>query len=189
MASATTDGDDVVLELIDPSAVQNELRPEKVTSISTSGVENWNIGLLLQSPSVKVRANRNRLVEQSAYFRGLLCGSFSESSLAHVSIRWNLEALVHVLQFIHGFHLHITSNNFLLILEAALYFGVESLLLECESWFQQMTLAEGQQIPMDTVIEAWNFGLEQGIGFVPELCKGYLARNFVGMGHIIELIS
>ncbi|CAL9770597.1 unnamed protein product [Musa acuminata subsp. burmannicoides] len=178
MASATTDGDDVVLELIDPSAVQNELRPEKVTSISTSGVENWNIGLLLQSPSVKVRANRNRLVEQSAYFRGLLCGSFSESSLAHVSIRWNLEALVHVLQFIHGFHLHITSNNFLLILEAALYFGVESLLLECESWFQQMTLAEGQQIPMDTVIEAWNFGLEQGIGFVPELCKGYLARNF-----------
>lgn len=62
MASATTDGDDVVLELIDPSAVQNELRPEKVTSISTSGVESWNLGLLLQSPSVKVRANRNRQV-------------------------------------------------------------------------------------------------------------------------------
>ncbi|URE49019.1 BTB POZ domain-containing protein [Musa troglodytarum] len=193
MASATTDGDDVVLELIDPSAVQNELRPEKVTSISTSGVESWNLGLLLQSPSVKVRANRNRqvvftdqLVEQSAYFRGLLCGSFSESSLAHVSIQWNLEALVHVLQFIHGFQLHITSNNFLLILEAALYFGVERLLLECESWFQRMTLAEGQQIPMDTVIEAWNFGLEQGVGFVPELCKGYLARNFVAASRCID---
>ncbi|KAJ8479048.1 hypothetical protein OPV22_022775 [Ensete ventricosum] len=178
MASATTDGDDVVLELIDPSAVQNELRPETVTSNPTSGVETWNIGLLLQSPSVKVRANRNSLVEQSAYFRGLLCGSFSESSLAHVSIQWNLEALVHVLQFIHGFQLHITSSNFLLILEAALYFGVERLLLECESWFQRTTLAEGQQIPLDTVIEAWNFGLEQGVGFVPELCKGYLARNF-----------
>lgn len=41
----------------------------------------------------------------------------SESSLAHVSIQWNLEALVPVLQFIHGFQLHITSNNFLLILE------------------------------------------------------------------------
>ncbi|XP_042436539.1 BTB/POZ domain-containing protein FBL11-like isoform X1 [Zingiber officinale] len=179
MASAGSDGDEVVLVLIDPSAFEDELvAREDLASISTLDIDSWNLDLILLSPAIKILAARSRLVEQSTYFRSLFCGNFSESGLTQVSIQWNFEGFLTFLQFIHGSQLYITSNDFLQILETSLYFGVETLLVECESWFHKMTYARGLQIPLNLVIEVWNFGLEHGVGFVPELCKGYLARNF-----------
>ncbi|KAF8397867.1 hypothetical protein HHK36_016792 [Tetracentron sinense] len=78
--------------------------------------------------------------------------------------------------------------------QGALFFGVEALLLKCKTWFSKVALIRGLhslQIPLDAMIEIWNFGLEHGeyffdhrsmletIDFIPELCTGYLARNFV----------
>jgi len=43
--------------------------------------------------------------------------SCSESSLHHVSIQWNIEAVLSVLQFIYCRSLNITPNGFLFLLE------------------------------------------------------------------------
>ncbi|RWW17280.1 hypothetical protein GW17_00018798 [Ensete ventricosum] len=139
MASATTDGDDVVLELIDPSAVQNELRPETVTSNPTSGVETWNIGLLLQSPSVKVRANRNRRVVFTDQF--LLCmyvGCCFKDLFGSLLSVWLSNPPTFAASFVE---------------------------------------ASGYLLCRNVVACFWD--VIAGVGFVPELCKGYLARNFV----------
>ncbi|XP_008788422.2 BTB/POZ domain-containing protein FBL11 isoform X2 [Phoenix dactylifera] len=175
-----SDDEFVVLELTDPSSVEGKLKQE-VISISVSEIEAWDLPLIVQSRTVRVQANRSRLIHQSSYFHGLLGGNFSESSLNYVSIQWNIETSINVLQFTHGSSLSITSSNFIPLLEGALFFGVEKLLLECETWFSKITskrVLSSQQISLGTIIEIWNFGLEHGIGFVAEPCKGYLARNF-----------
>lgn len=72
-----------------------------------------------------------------------------------------------VLQFIYGCQLDITPVHFLPVLEAALFFGVETLLWHCEAWFRQTMSASRMsslQIPLDALIEIWNFGLEHGVG-------------------------
>lgn len=174
----------VVLELMDPSLVEEKLNEEGI-SFLISEFETWDLSFVVQSGTVKVQANRSRLIQQSSYFQGLLDGNFSESTLNHVLVQWNIETAINILQFMHGSSLSITSSNFIPLLEGALYFGVERLLLECETWFRRITSAKGlslRQISLGAIIEIWNFGLEHGIGFVTELCKGYLARNFVGMG-------
>nr|XP_010940313.1 BTB/POZ domain-containing protein FBL11 [Elaeis guineensis] len=175
-----SDEEFVLLELTDPSPVEEKLKQE-VISISVTEVETWDLPLIVQSRTVRVQANRSRLIHQSSYFHGLLGGNFRESSLNYVSIQWNIETVINVLQFIHGSSLSITSSNFIPLLEGALFFGVERLLLECETWFCKITSERGlssRQISLGTIIEIWNFSLENGIGFVAELCKGYLARNF-----------
>lgn len=53
----------------------------------------------------------------------------------------------------------------LLFLQGALFFGVERLLLDCETWFCKITSERGpssRQISLGTIIEIWNFGLEHG---------------------------
>ncbi|XP_073007356.1 BTB/POZ domain-containing protein FBL11 isoform X2 [Typha latifolia] len=179
--SSIDDEETIVLELTNPTLLHDELPKEEIL-ISTSEIERWNLPLILRSSSITVRANRSRLIQCSSYFRALLCGSFSESSLNHVLIQWNLEAIVNVLQFIFGCSLKVRPENFLLLLEGALFFGVEGLLLVCESWFIKISSERNlscQQLSLDTIIEFWNFALEQGVAFVQELCKDYLARNFV----------
>lgn len=186
-SSSDVDEEMVVLELTDPSPPEENFTNEEI-SIWTSEIESWNLPLIRYSRIVKVNAKRSRLVERSSYFRGLLSGSFSESSLHHVSIQWNREAVLNLLQFMHGRPLDITPDNFLLLLEGALFFGVEDLLLECETWFHKSTSSKGlhtQNIPLDILHEIWKFGLEHGLDFVPELCEAYLAQNFVGMGYIM----
>ncbi|KAF5750489.1 BTB/POZ domain-containing protein FBL11 [Tripterygium wilfordii] len=126
-----------------------------------------------------MQAHRKRLIERSSYFRGLLCGSFSESCLDCISIQWNLETFINVMKSIYSFPLDITSQNFIHLLEGALYFGVESLVLKCRTWFSLISSSKGPAVLLDDLINIWNFGLEHAIDFVPELCASYLARNFM----------
>lgn len=194
-SSSTSDGvETVVLELTDPCSLDKRFSQDEETStsisISTSDIESWNLDSILRYKIVRVHTSRSRLVQESSYFRGLLGGSFSESSLHLVSIQWDIEAVLGVLQFIYSCSLNVTPNNFLLLLEAALFFGVDNLYLECESWFRHITSAKGLHIrerPLETILEIWKFGWEHGITFLRELCEGYLSQHFVGMGNIMYL--
>ncbi|PQM39550.1 BTB/POZ domain-containing protein FBL11 isoform X1 [Prunus yedoensis var. nudiflora] len=104
-----------------------------------------------------------RLIQHSSYFNGLLSGSFSESGLDCIAIKWNLEAFLHILNCIYDCPLDVTSNNFLPLYEGALYFGVEMLLMRCKTWFSEVVSAEvPPQVPLDDLISIWSFGLEHG---------------------------
>ncbi|XVF55671.1 hypothetical protein PTKIN_Ptkin06aG0055700 [Pterospermum kingtungense] len=120
------------------------------------------------------------LIEESSYFRGLLSGSFSESCLDCISIQWQLETFFNVVKCMFGCPLDITSKNFIPLFQAALYFGVEMLLMQLKSWFSEVSLSKDPGlIQLDDLIHIWNFGLEHANGFVQELCTSYLARNFM----------
>ncbi|XP_043699293.1 BTB/POZ domain-containing protein FBL11-like [Telopea speciosissima] len=180
MASTSID-DLVVIELRDPLSTQPEVRQKEIF-ISTTEVHFWNLPLILSSQIVKVQANRNRLIQESSYFRGLLGGSFRESCLDRISVNWNPETVINVLKFMYGCQLDLTSKNFVRLLEGALFFGVESLLLECKTWFSKTTSTRGPQslqITLDAIVEIWNFGLENAVGFTAEICTDYLAKNFM----------
>ncbi|KAJ4980106.1 hypothetical protein NE237_010886 [Protea cynaroides] len=180
MASTSID-DLVVIELRDPLSTQPEVWQKEII-ISTTEVQGWNLPLILSCQIVKVQANRNRLIQESSYFRGLLGGSFRESCLDRISIDWNLETVINVLKFMHGCQLDLTSKNFVPFLEGALFFGVESLLLECRTWFSKTTSTRGLQslqITLDAIVQIWNFGLENAIDFTAEICTDYLAQNFM----------
>lgn len=186
--ASTSDEEIVVLELTDPSELEDEQFSLDEITISTSDIQSWNFDSILRSKIVKVQVNRSRLMEESSYFRGLLGGSFSESSLHHVSIRWNIEVVLNVLRFICTRSLNIRPNNFIHLLEAALFFGVDNLLLECETWLRHATSLRGfhvQELPLEIILEIWKFGSEHGITFLSELCEGYLAQHFVGVGGIM----
>ncbi|XP_020680084.1 BTB/POZ domain-containing protein FBL11 isoform X7 [Dendrobium catenatum] len=181
MASTSNKLEDiVVLELVDPSVVTEKLSEEEIT-ISTSSIHNWDIPSIVCHRIVKVQADRSRLSEKSCYFHSLLSGNFSESRLYHISIHWSMESILNVLQFIYGYQLIVTSTNFLNLLEAALFFGVDSLLLDCEAWFQKFTSGFGlcrHQISLASIIEISNFSLDHGITSIMGTCKDYIARNF-----------
>ncbi|XP_058088680.1 LOW QUALITY PROTEIN: BTB/POZ domain-containing protein FBL11 [Magnolia sinica] len=194
---STLNDESVVLELIDCESsmilgggdrgeeIAQENAKEKEREeifISTEEIGSWNLPLILSSRIVRIQANRDRLIHQSSYFSGLLGGSFSESSRNHVSILWNCEAVIKVLQFIFGCPLDVAADNFLPIFEGALFFGVETLLLECEDWFHRSISARGTcsvQLSLEALIDIWNFGSKHAIGFIPEVCTSYLARNFM----------
>ncbi|WRX23265.1 BTB/Kelch-associated - like 1 [Theobroma cacao] len=121
-------------------------------------------------------------IEESSYFRGLLGGSFSESCLDCISIQWHLETFLNVVKCMFHCPLDITSKNFIPLFQAALYFGVEILLLQLKSWFSEVSVSKDPglfQIQLDDLIDIWNFGLEHANGFVQELCASYFARNFM----------
>ncbi|XVF07718.1 hypothetical protein REPUB_Repub06bG0163800 [Reevesia pubescens] len=123
-----------------------------------------------------------RLIEESSYFRGLLGGSFSESCLDCISIEWQPETFLNVVSYMFRCPLDINSKNFIPLFEAALYFGVETLLSQLKSWFSEVSLSKDPglfQIQLDDLIHIWNFGLQHANGFVQELCASYLARNFM----------
>ncbi|KAL6853979.1 hypothetical protein ACP4OV_020008 [Aristida adscensionis] len=188
MAFAAGDGDGdadaVVLEITDTSfpaaeAAPSSPRPPPPPAVSVSDLAGLDP---LPSPTVAVRVDRRRLIESSSYFRALLGGSFSESGREHVQVGCNLEAAVQVLRYLFEppGRFTITQENFLPLLEGALFLAVESLIAECERWFSTMrSQASSQLVPLEFIIDVWYFAQERGVTFVQDICPGYLAQNFV----------
>ncbi|XP_058209577.1 BTB/POZ domain-containing protein FBL11 isoform X2 [Rhododendron vialii] len=182
MASNSDGGDQsaVVLKCTDPHQPEPDSDYSEI-EISTAEICSWDFPTILTHQIIVVKASRNRLIEHSSYFRGLLCGRFRESILDCVSIKWNLETFMIVLKFLFGFPVDVTSTNFLPLFEAALFFGVEMLLLKCKAWLIDLSSQEGicslQQL--DNLIHIWRFGVQHANDFIPELCTSYLARNFM----------
>ncbi|KAK9153752.1 hypothetical protein Sjap_001232 [Stephania japonica] len=177
---------DVVLALSDPSQDESDISDSEM-SLSMDEISEWNIPVILRCRSINVSANRDRLTSQSSFFRGLLSGSCRESYQDRVMIRWNLEIVIEVLRFICSCPLDIDVDNFLPLMEGAIYFGVAALLMECKSWFHETTTHKSisiPQIPLNAIVETWSFAVENGYmcaasSFVPELSCGYIAQNFV----------
>ncbi|KAF3956764.1 hypothetical protein CMV_018147 [Castanea mollissima] len=183
---SSSDEDFVILACTNPNPIESEAESEskhkKDFLISTTDILSWDLHTILCSQTLQIHANRNRLIEQSSYFRGLLRGSFSESRLDCISIQWSLDTFVDVLKCIYGCPFHITPNNFIPLFEGALYFGVEMLLLKCKTWFSEVSSSEGSaslQLQLDDLIHIWKFGLECANDFLPKLCASFLARNFM----------
>ncbi|XP_022767137.1 BTB/POZ domain-containing protein FBL11 isoform X3 [Durio zibethinus] len=182
MASSSDDDEFVILVCTDPNnQIGADISNEEIV-ISTTDISHWDFPSILSFQTFKIQAHRNRLIEESSYFRGLLSGSFSESCSDCISIEWQLETFLNVLRCMFRCPLDITSRNFIPLFEAALYFGVEMLLLQLKSWFSEVSLSKDPgllKIQLDDLIRIWNFGLEHANGFVQELCASYLARNFM----------
>ncbi|WVZ67277.1 hypothetical protein U9M48_016380 [Paspalum notatum var. saurae] len=158
--------DAVVLEITDTSSSPYARTPSAPVSISDLA-----------------RLDPLPLIESSSYFRALLGGSFSESGRDYVQVGCNLEAAVQVLRYLFqpSDSFTITHDNFLALLEGALFLAVESLLLECERWFSTMaSQTSAMPVPLDFIIEVWHFAQEHGVTFVQDICLEYLAQNFVG---------
>ncbi|KAI3947488.1 hypothetical protein MKX01_028393 [Papaver californicum] len=171
----------VILELRNSYLTESDINHKEIL-ISTTEISTWNLHSILSSEFVRIQSERNRLIQESSYFRGLLTGNFSESSQDCVSIEWNVETVIDVLKHIYGCSLDITVNNFILLLEAANFFGVDALLLECKTWLTKATSTKwlpSMHMDLGFVIDSWNFGFDHAIGFIPELCARYIARNFM----------
>ncbi|CAI8614818.1 unnamed protein product [Vicia faba] len=183
MEVSVSDDDKVIL------VCTNRNQPIQTTHItnqeillSTTDILGSDLTPFLTFHTIKIHAHRNRLIEQSLYFRGLLSGSFSESCLSYITINWNLNVFMQILQHMYGFPLDITTENILPLYEGALYFGVETLLLKCETWFSEVFSPKGFQlmeIQMEDLIQIWKFSLDHASDFILHLCIGYLARNFM----------
>ncbi|XP_020549701.1 BTB/POZ domain-containing protein FBL11 isoform X1 [Sesamum indicum] len=159
----------------DPDEEPDEF-PEIV--LSTADISSWDLPSVFAHKLLKIEVNPNRLIEESSYFRGLLSGSFSENGLTSVSIHWNVESFASVLRFILGCPVEITSDNFIPLNEAALFFGVETLLLKCHVWLEEVT-SQSQLLCLDSLIDLWKYGLERANDTILQLCTSYLARNFM----------
>ncbi|KAL5728812.1 hypothetical protein ACHQM5_001852 [Ranunculus cassubicifolius] len=181
MVSSSSNNSFVILELNDP--LMNETHFEqKEIFISTDSISTWNISSILDSQIIKVQVDRNKLGQKSTFFHSLLTGGFSESRSDSVSVHWKRNSVIDVLKFIFGVSLNISVDNFITLMEGALFFGVEDLLLECMKWFSEATSTRDLyklRVPLASIIEIWSFGLEHGIGSIQEQCTGYLARNFM----------
>ncbi|KAK7244939.1 hypothetical protein RIF29_39768 [Crotalaria pallida] len=187
-ASVSNDDEHVILVCTNPNPVPTEAETpnEETLLLSTADILTWDLPTILSFPTIKVLTHRDRLVEHSSYFRGLLKGSFSESCLDSIAIQWNLHEFIQILKHIYGCPLDITSDTFLPLYEAALYFGVETLLLKCKMWFSEVFSPKGfqtTQIQIEDLIEIWKFGLEHATDFILDSCMGYLARNFMWAMH------
>ncbi|XP_075103269.1 BTB/POZ domain-containing protein FBL11-like isoform X1 [Nicotiana tabacum] len=180
--AGTADGETVILNCIDPNGSSLHEDHEEIV-ISTVEVGQWDLPSLAHRPIIKIKANRQRLVQHSSYFHGLLCGSFSESCFDSISIHWDMESLLSMLRFLFGCSLDLTSENFLPLYEAALFFGVEKLLLVCRSWLNYVT-SEGRirppQLHLGDLVHIWEYGRENATDFIPQLTD-CLARNFIWM--------
>ncbi|KAH9602707.1 hypothetical protein KSS87_015398 [Heliosperma pusillum] len=207
VSSDGKEGDEwVVVECMDPTLIQGspDATPLSQTSISTCHISSWDIPTILNHQIVKVNILRSRLIQESTYFRTLFAGNFSESSMRCISVYWNPEMLLPILKFIHGYYMEITFCTFLplfqgflnyqrrllqplydsltAILQAALYFGLERLVVECKTWFCDIMLEErlsSQQLLLDDVIRFRDFGLEHAVDWVVEHCTSYVAKNFM----------
>ncbi|KAG2603532.1 hypothetical protein PVAP13_5KG777000 [Panicum virgatum] len=178
-------GDPVVLEITDTSSAAASGAPSLPcpAPVCVSYLARFDP---LPSPTVAVRADRHRLIESSSYFRALLGGSFSESGRAYVQVGCNLEAAVQVLRYLFepSESFTITPDNFLPLLEGALFLAVEGLLVECERWFRTMcSQTSATIVPLDFIIEVWYFAQEHGVTFVQDICPEYLAQN---LAHVIS---
>ncbi|CAA0829674.1 ubiquitin-protein ligases, partial [Striga hermonthica] len=149
--------------------------------ISTPEIGSWDLPSIISHKALKIKADPNRLIEQSSYFRGLLSGSFSEAGLSSLSIHWELRSFLSVLRAIFGCEVEISPDNFVLLNEAALFFGVDILLSKCQVWLDELTSSRGHREPrlcLVSLIQIWKHGLEHANDFVQNSCTSYLARNF-----------
>ncbi|KAL6616789.1 hypothetical protein ACP70R_039059 [Stipagrostis hirtigluma subsp. patula] len=175
--------DAVVLEITDTSFSAAEGAPSSPPPPVVSVADLASLDPL-PSPTIAVRADRHRLIESSSYFRALLGGSFSESGRDHVRVGCNLEAAVLVLRYLFEppESFTITQENFLPLLEGALFLSVESLLMECERWFRTMrSQTSSLLLNLDFIIDLWCFAQEHGVTSVQDICPEYLAQNFVAV--------
>lgn len=132
-------------------------------TISTAEISIWDLPSILTHKLLKIEVNPNRLIEESSYFRGLLGGSFSESRLDSVSIHWDVASFVSVLRIVYGCEVEISSDSFVPLYEAALFFGVEKLLVKCGTWLAEVTSFSGLQSPqlfLDDLIRIWKYGYD-----------------------------
>ncbi|XP_027068538.1 BTB/POZ domain-containing protein FBL11-like isoform X2 [Coffea arabica] len=181
---ATNTGMDEDEEFVTLRCMEDDVEgdAEDVISISTADIYRWDLTSILTHRIVQIKANRNRIIQMSSYFSGLLSGSFSESCLDLVSIHWNAQSFFSVLRFMFGYYVEITSDNFILLYEAALFFGVESLLLQCQLWLSEVTSSKDPLTPklqVDALIRVWNYGVEHANDLILHLCTSYLARNLI----------
>ncbi|XP_078434400.1 ubiquitin-protein ligase isoform X2 [Wolffia australiana] len=170
--------DSVVLVL---TASDGEEEDVEMT-LSTSEIDDWDLSRVLRFAAVRVRTSRSRLVERSSYFRGLFGGCFSESASCQTCIRCDIKTAISVLRCIFGYQVDIGPENYLHLLKAALFFGVDDLLSECKAWLKRATSTnpvDGPQISLENMIEIWSYSSEHGVRFVSEMCCAYLARNFM----------
>ncbi|GAB2264163.1 hypothetical protein Droror1_Dr00026297 [Drosera rotundifolia] len=181
MASSLDEDDFVILNCTDPTTAGDS--PETTTTsaaeivISTAGISGWDLPSILSHRIVRIEADRKRLVAESSYFRALLGGSFSESGMHSVAVQWSLEAVLNILRFMYGHQLQVTSWNFLSVIQAALYFGVETVLLECQTWLAN----DSNQMEFETLNHVHDFALEHGIDSIQGQCVSYMARNFMSV--------
>jgi PIN domain nuclease of toxin-antitoxin system len=181
--SVSDDDDEVILVCtnLDHSIQTTQILNQQIL-FSTTDIIVSDLSTFLNFHTIKIQTHRNRLIEQSMYFRGLLGGSFSESCLGSITINWNLPVFVQILKHMCGCPLDITTENVLSLYEGALYFGVETLLLKCETWLSEVFSPNGfqlTQIQMEDLIQIWKFGLDHASDFIRNLCTDYLARNFM----------
>ncbi|KAJ8446742.1 hypothetical protein Cgig2_002697 [Carnegiea gigantea] len=167
-ATADFDDDTIVIECRDPNLIE----PAESTSlteifISTDDIASWDLSTIPSHDIIKVKINRNRLVEESSYFQSLLSGNFSESSMCCFPIKWSSGMFLHTLRFMHGYHLEVTFCSFLPLYHTALYFGLERLMLECKSWFSDISerVVSSSQLQFDDLIYIWDYGYEQDYWF------------------------
>ncbi|KAI4348997.1 hypothetical protein L6164_009656 [Bauhinia variegata] len=182
---SSSDDEYVILVCTDPDSTETDTCKEEDILVSTRDILSWDVPTILRFHTIKVEAHRNTCIEQSSYFRCLLSGSFSESCSDSIFINCNVRALIYILKYIYGCPLDITSDNFLLLYEGALYFGVERLLMECKTWLSEVSSSKGvqsTQIKMDDLIQIW-IHLKLASVFILDLCTGHLARKFMWAIH------
>ncbi|KAI4366759.1 hypothetical protein MLD38_022593 [Melastoma candidum] len=172
----------VVTQVVDSDGDSESRFDHEELILCTADIDYWDVRGIVHRSTVKIRAFRSRLMEESSYFRGLLGGSFSESQQEVISVEWNLETLIDVLKHVFGCPLTISCANLISLIECSLYFGIVTLLSRCKDWFIQATYCKETTLfllPLDDVINLWKFCVEHGIDPFPELCTSFLARNFM----------
>ncbi|KAG9134625.1 hypothetical protein Leryth_000953 [Lithospermum erythrorhizon] len=172
----------VILSCVE--AEQSELDEAEVINISTAEIQHFDFTSLPHLQQVKIIADQARLMQHSSYFRGLLGGKFSESSCDEILIYWNVESFLNVLRYIFGCSVDITPHNFVLLHEAGLFFGIETLLDKCQIWLVDATSSSGVQtrlLDLTSLIGIWSYSIEHANEVISQLCTSYLARNFMWM--------
>lgn len=188
-SSSNLDDDIVVLEVRSPeTCFDGSVGIERrISEIDAWELQNEELFIPPENDRImKIRVHRNRLIEHSTYFGSLFGGGFKESSLDYLIVEWNLVTFMETLQFIYGGPLHVSFTNFVPLLEGALFFGVESLVIECKSWCVQTLSSKKMKISGDLLrqlIEIWNFVADSGFHIFLDLYAEFLALNFGGIMH------
>ncbi|CAI9290696.1 unnamed protein product [Lactuca saligna] len=178
------DGSDdvmVVLTCIDRNEQDDfsHNQDEDAVMISTVDVYNWNFPSVLKHRTIKVKAQRNRLIEHSSYFHGLLGGNFGNPDL-EILVQWNQPTFLSLLASLFGSPLDVTSESFLSLFEGALYFGMETIISKCMMWLTKAISVNGVPLlQLNDLLSIWEFGSELVNNYLPELCTTYLAKNFI----------